>query len=72
MLRNDEFLYRLRTANPIETVMGAYVQTVRRGRNYVCSCPFHSEKLPPVRFLPILKASIALAAAQAEMLYLLL
>lgn len=46
MLRNDEFLYRLRTANPIETVMGAYVQTVRRGRNYVCSCPFHSEKTP--------------------------
>lgn len=46
MLRNDEFLYRLRTANPIETVMGSYVQMIRRGRNYVCSCPFHSEKTP--------------------------
>lgn len=46
MLRNDEFLYRLRNANPIDTVMGAYVQLVRRGRNYVCSCPFHSEKTP--------------------------
>ncbi len=46
MLRNDEFLYRLRNANPIDTVMGSYVQLVRRGRNYVCSCPFHSEKTP--------------------------
>ena len=36
----------LRNANPIETVMGSYVQLIRRGRNYVCSCPFHSEKTP--------------------------
>ena len=46
MPRNDEFLYMLRNANPIETVMGSYVQLIRRGRNYVCSCPFHSEKTP--------------------------
>lgn len=46
MARNDEFIYRLRTANPIDTVMGSYVQLIRRGRNYVCSCPFHSEKTP--------------------------
>lgn len=46
MQKNDEFLYRLRTANPIDNVMGAYVNIIRRGRNYVCSCPFHSEKTP--------------------------
>lgn len=46
MPRNDEFLFRLRSANPIETVIGSYVQIIRRGRNYVCSCPFHSEKTP--------------------------
>ena len=46
MARNDEFLYALRNANPIETVMGSYVNLIRRGRNYVCSCPFHSEKTP--------------------------
>lgn len=46
MLKNDEFLYRLRNANPIDTVMGAYVNIIRRGRNYICSCPFHSEKTP--------------------------
>ena len=43
---NDEFLYRLRMANPIDTVMGSYISLIRRGRNYVCSCPFHSEKTP--------------------------
>lgn len=46
MKTNDEFLYKLRTANPIDTVMGAYVNIIRRGRNYICSCPFHSEKTP--------------------------
>jgi len=46
MQKNDDFLYRLRNANPIENVMGAYVNITRRGRNYVCSCPFHSEKTP--------------------------
>ena len=46
MAVNDEFLYRLRMANPIDTVMGSYVSLIRRGRNYVCSCPFHSEKTP--------------------------
>jgi len=45
-MKNDEFIYRLRNANPIETVMGSYVQLIRSGRNYVCSCPFHSEKTP--------------------------
>lgn len=46
MPQNDEFLYTLRNANPIETVMGSYINLIRRGRNYVCSCPFHSEKTP--------------------------
>lgn len=46
MAGNDEFLYTLRNANPIETTVGAYVNVIRRGRNYVCSCPFHSEKTP--------------------------
>ena len=46
MPQNDEFLYARGNANPIETVMGGYVNLTRRGRNYVCSCPFHSEKTP--------------------------
>lgn len=46
MARNDEFLITLKNANPIETVIGSYVQLKKRGRNYVCNCPFHSEKTP--------------------------
>lgn len=46
MNQNDEFLYRLKMANPIENVMGSYVNLIRKGHNYVCSCPFHSEKTP--------------------------
>ena len=46
MARNDEFIFALRNANPIDQVMSSYVQLKRTGRNYVCSCPFHSEKTP--------------------------
>ncbi|MBQ8961585.1 MAG: DNA primase [Ruminococcus sp.] len=46
MPQNDEFLLTLRNANPIEEVMGSYVKLIKRGRNYVCNCPFHSEKTP--------------------------
>ena len=46
MTQNDEFLYQLRMANPIETVAGSYLNLIRRGHNYVCLCPFHSEKTP--------------------------
>ena len=52
MQKNDEFLYALRNANPIETVMGSYVNLIRRGRNFVCSCPFHSEKTPSCTVFP--------------------
>ena len=40
----DEFLYQLQLANPIETVVGSYVNLKRRGNTFVCLCPFHSEK----------------------------
>ncbi|MDE6092674.1 MAG: DNA primase, partial [Ruminococcus sp.] len=46
MPRNDEFLYNLRNANPIDTVIGSYVNIQKRGRNHLCLCPFHSEKTP--------------------------
>ncbi|MBE6859685.1 MAG: DNA primase [Ruminococcus sp.] len=46
MTQNDEFLYQLRIANPIDAVVGSYVNLIKRGHNFVCSCPFHSEKTP--------------------------
>lgn len=49
---SDVFLEELRTACPIETVIGSYVNLIRRGRTYVCSCPFHSEKTPSCTIYP--------------------
>lgn len=49
---NDDFLDTLRRASPIETVMGSYIQLKKRGRNYLCSCPFHSEKTPSCTVFP--------------------
>ncbi|MCM1133608.1 MAG: DNA primase [Ruminococcus flavefaciens] len=46
MANYDDFLTKLRNANPIETLIGSYVSLKRRGRNYVCNCPFHSERTP--------------------------
>ena len=42
----DEFIYQLKTANPIESTVGRYTNTLRRGRDYIALCPFHSEKTP--------------------------
>lgn len=42
----DEFLDAIRMSNDIVSVMSSYVNTKRTGRDYVCSCPFHSEKTP--------------------------
>ena len=49
---SDVFLEELKAACPIETVMGSYVNLIRRGRTYVCSCPFHSEKTPSCTVYP--------------------
>lgn len=42
----DSFLDDLRASNEIVSVMSAYVNIKRTGRDYVCACPFHSEKTP--------------------------
>lgn len=42
----DSFLENLRANNEIVSVMSAYVNIKRTGRDYVCACPFHSEKTP--------------------------
>lgn len=43
---NDDFKYRVKLANPLESVVANYVTIKRSGRNYTCCCPFHSEKTP--------------------------
>ena len=46
MALSEDFLYQLKSANSIETIMSSYTNLKRRGHNYVCLCPFHSEKTP--------------------------
>lgn len=45
-MARDEFIERLRSYNQIEDVMSSYVSLKRAGRNFVCVCPFHSDKNP--------------------------
>lgn len=49
---SDDFLYQLRQSNPIENIMSPYTTLTRRGHNYVCLCPFHSEKTPSCTVYP--------------------
>ncbi len=52
MTYSDDFLEQLRTACPMETVAANYVNLIRRGRHFVCNCPFHSEKSPSCTIFP--------------------
>ena len=52
MTYSDDFLEQLREACPMETIAGNYVNLIRRGRHYVCNCPFHSEKSPSCTIFP--------------------
>ncbi len=46
MAFSDQFIQELKMNNPIDSVMSGYTNLIRRGRNFVCLCPFHSEKTP--------------------------
>jgi DNA primase len=45
----DDFIHKLKENNPIESIMASYTQLIRQGHDYVCLCPFHSEKTPSCR-----------------------
>lgn len=42
----EDFIESLKQNNPIEQVMTSYASLKRSSRDYVCLCPFHSEKSP--------------------------
>lgn len=48
----DEFIQRLREANDIVELFRSYADVKKRGRTYVCCCPFHSEKTPSCTIYP--------------------
>ena len=52
MALDDDFLYQLKNANNIESVMSSYTNIKRAGHNFVCLCPFHSEKSPSCTIYP--------------------
>lgn len=52
MTYSDDFLEQIRASSPMESVASNYVNLQRRGRHYVCNCPFHSEKTPSCTIFP--------------------
>ena len=48
----DSFLFELKQNNQIDSLMSSYTNLIRRGKNYVCLCPFHSEKTPSCTVYP--------------------
>ena len=48
----DEFIQRLRDANDIVDMFRSYADVKKRGRTFVCCCPFHSEKTPSCTIYP--------------------
>ncbi|MCL1866098.1 MAG: DNA primase, partial [Oscillospiraceae bacterium] len=41
---SEEFLLRLKQSNDIVAVMGNHASLKKSGRDFICLCPFHSEK----------------------------
>lgn len=48
----ESFIEQLKSYNDLVTVMSSYVDLKRRGRGYVCLCPFHSERTPSCTVYP--------------------
>ena len=48
----ESFIRDLTDKNDIESVVSAYVNIKRRGRNLVGLCPFHGEKTPSFTVYP--------------------
>ena len=48
----DEFIRQLQDRADIVDLFSSYAELKRRGRTYVCRCPFHSEKTPSCTIYP--------------------
>ena len=43
---SQEYIERVKTANPIQDVIGERIALTRNGKNFKACCPFHNEKTP--------------------------
>ncbi|MBQ8533740.1 MAG: DNA primase [Clostridia bacterium] len=48
----DDFLYELKTRNPIDETVSRYISLKKRGKNLIGLCPFHGEKTPSFTLYP--------------------
>jgi len=48
----QQFIERVKEANPIADVIGQHVQLKKKGRNLMACCPFHNEKTPSFSVSP--------------------
>ena len=48
----EEFISQLKQANSIIDLFNTYADLKKRGRVYVCCCPFHAEKTPSCTIYP--------------------
>lgn len=46
MRYSDDFIERVRAANPVEDIISGYVRLQRKGTSFMGLCPFHNEKTP--------------------------
>ncbi|MFR4023567.1 MAG: CHC2 zinc finger domain-containing protein [[Eubacterium] siraeum] len=46
MRLSEDFLLNIKESNDIYDVISSYVPLKKSGTDYVCNCPFHSEKTP--------------------------
>ncbi|MBR1530065.1 MAG: DNA primase [Oscillospiraceae bacterium] len=49
---SEEFISQVKAANDIVDLFRIYADVKKRGRIYVCCCPFHSEKTPSCTIYP--------------------
>ncbi len=46
MRLSEDFIMRIKDSNDIYDVISSYVPLKKSGNDYICNCPFHSEKTP--------------------------
>ena len=64
---SQEYIERVKTANPIQDVIGERIALTKNGKNFKACCPFHNEKTPSFSSRPTEASSNASAAAKAAM-----